>query len=492
MGYINIICLMCFVHCFDIVSAITGRTLQSDPHACLLEDIEEYKKPMYICCDGYYKENPTVIESPCIECQDGHYGKDCSYHCLCQNGGICNKIDGSCQCLPSHYGTRCDFPCPCDNGGTCNVDFGVLKSCTCKEGYYGDICENKCSCPDGITCDPITGCLCEAGTYGEDCSGICQCPSNSVCNIADGSCTCHPGFYGDKCQHQCNCFNGGRCGKDPNICECPTSWQGPHCTQCNLRWQVDTDIDETFCADKCLNCYNGDECKPHNKTCECTPGWQGERCDLPCETGYHGYNCSQNCECDNVDGCDHVTGHCIVTNDQEQLCPDRCLECHHATDECTKCVEGWLEPRCDVTYLSCNGTINCNGTNEICNCSTSSYPVMDEAYGGNVIATAVVVPALVITVIVVNFVVIMVLIRKRRRHRKECRSYNAYGQLKERNANNYEEQRPKIDSPTNVEEHTLQPLRPVPPPKQEREHTTPSYNVNETSGEGIYVNETMW
>ncbi|XP_070549962.1 multiple epidermal growth factor-like domains protein 11 [Ptychodera flava] len=482
MGYTNIICLVCFVHCFDIVSAITGRTLQSDPHACLLEEIEEYKKPMYICCDGYYKENSTVIESPCIECLDGYYGKDCSYHCLCQNGGSCSKIDGSCQCLPSHYGTHCDFRCVCENGGTCNVEFGVFKSCTCKVGYYGDICESKCSCPDGITCDPITGCLCKAGTYGEDCSGVCECPGNSNCSIADGSCICHPGFYGDKCQHQCDCFNGGHCGRiDPTICDCPTSWQGSKCTQCNLRLYVDTDINETYCANKCLHCYNGDDCTPHNKTCECTPGWHGDRCDLPCKTGYHGYNCSKDCECEDVNECDHVTGHCIVTNDHEQLCPDKCIECQQATGECTKCVEGWKEPHCDVVYLQCNDIINCNDTNGICNCSTSSYPLMVEAYGGNAMAVALVVPILVIAVLVINFVAIMVLRRRRRQEEPSL-----HGRPTAQKENNYEEHRPQYDSPTNFEAYSMQPLRPVPPPKQGHERTEVSYSVHETIGEGIY------
>ena len=47
-------------------------------------------------------------------------------------------------------------------------------------------------------------------------------------------------------------------------------------------------------------------------TCTCSPGYTGDLCQNRCEKGYFGFNCSQNCQCDddNSIDCDHVTGRC--------------------------------------------------------------------------------------------------------------------------------------------------------------------------------------
>ena len=45
-----------------------------------------------------------------LECPEGNYGKNCSMECNCQNGGVCNKVIGSCDCLkPGYYGDKCQY-----------------------------------------------------------------------------------------------------------------------------------------------------------------------------------------------------------------------------------------------------------------------------------------------------------------------------------------------------------------------------------------------
>lgn len=48
-------------------------------------------------------------------------------------------------------------------------------------------------------------------------------------------------------------------------------------------------------------------------TCTCGAGFTGELCDRKCDLGWFGHNCQQVCQCDeeNSDGCDSVTGRCI-------------------------------------------------------------------------------------------------------------------------------------------------------------------------------------
>ncbi|XP_070546786.1 multiple epidermal growth factor-like domains protein 10 isoform X2 [Ptychodera flava] len=339
-----------------------------DPHACFAH--EGLAGPVYRCCDGYY-----LNDSACIECHDGRYGRDCSYSCLCQNGGVCNATDGSCQCPYSHYGAVCAFPCPCKNNGTCNDKEGIFQSCTCKEGYYGYICENKCSCPNGTFCDPVSGCLCENGTWGVNCVGVCNCQANRVCDVADGSCKCQPGLYGDGCQRQCNCFNGGECDNvDPNVCKCLSTWRGPDCTNCN-NYESDGEKHD-LCADKCLHCYNGNDCTPEDKTCNCTPGWHGDRCDQQCETGYYGYNCSGKCPCKSFELCNHVTGYCSCRPGYygplcNKACPTNCLACDRDTDYCMSCVTGWTGVNCELHLPENGNEINCTDANGKCICTES-------------------------------------------------------------------------------------------------------------------------
>lgn len=40
-------------------------------------------------------------------CPFGFFGLNCSRECHCQNGGVCDSLDGHCTCTPGWMGTFC-------------------------------------------------------------------------------------------------------------------------------------------------------------------------------------------------------------------------------------------------------------------------------------------------------------------------------------------------------------------------------------------------
>lgn len=221
------------------------------------------------CISCNYCQNGLCSNGSC-NCNYGFTGIFCesiiNIECVpsCENGGVCNTIEGICncqqnytgtsceECLPNHYGPLCDI-CAC-NHGTCNDTISGSGECTCDQGFAGPTCSER-------TCNP--GCV------------------NGVCT--DGTCSCDPGF------------------KEPNCAECLPDHFGSSCEQCP-------------------NCNHGtcNDTTSGSGECTCDQGFTGQFCDVP--------SCGQNCEnggvClnDNTSSCDcsntQFTGKlCNIPND---------------------------------------------------------------------------------------------------------------------------------------------------------------------------------
>lgn len=124
----------------------------------------------------------NICDKPC---PNGFFGMACTQMCQCQNGGVCNKVSGTCDCTPGWkgihctqrcsyqtYGSNCDKTCQCLNAGICDPQNG---SCDCPPGRHGLLCELKCL-PD---------------TYGPNCRQRCNCLPAETCDSVTGNCACH-------------------------------------------------------------------------------------------------------------------------------------------------------------------------------------------------------------------------------------------------------------------------------------------------------------
>lgn len=53
---------------------------------------------------------------------------------------------------------------------------------------------------------------------------------------------------------------------------------------------------------------NGAKCDSRTGACYCTPGWQGQSCEKPCDEGFFGHRCQQQCLCLHNATCGPITG----------------------------------------------------------------------------------------------------------------------------------------------------------------------------------------
>ncbi|CAJ0583605.1 unnamed protein product, partial [Mesorhabditis spiculigera] len=166
----------------------------------------------------------------------------------CQNGGKC--IQGlavnTCQCDSGFNGKWCEVPgmrkwpnvCDgivCQNGGSCDP---ISGSCTCKPGFSGSLCEKKTST---ITSEP--------STQNPDQYTLVQCAecvhSHSCLELETGSlCVCMKGYIGPTCfltNQACKdieCDPSQQClttqslnGTVEAACGCAVGRGGPKCQQ---------------------------------------------------------------------------------------------------------------------------------------------------------------------------------------------------------------------------------------------------------------------
>ncbi|XP_067085594.1 sushi, nidogen and EGF-like domain-containing protein 1 [Osmerus mordax] len=201
-------------------------------------------------------------------CNPGFYGDKCEEECLCQNGGLCLDLNGTCECPSGYTGLYCQLevtqtPCsnsrPCPDGGPC-LEYGGTYLCTCHTGVLEldpnpypyvqprSVCESG-PCQNGGFCYERDGgysCECKHGYRGKNCEKVrnacasAPCRNGASCKEAEGSylCVCSYRFTGKHCEvgkpDPCvssPCVNGGTCfhyiGKYK--CECPAGFSGRHC-----------------------------------------------------------------------------------------------------------------------------------------------------------------------------------------------------------------------------------------------------------------------
>nr|XP_022311825.1 receptor-type tyrosine-protein phosphatase epsilon-like isoform X1 [Crassostrea virginica] len=180
-----------------------------------------------------------------------------------------------------------------------------------------------------------------------------QCPMLEICEVQVFG--CDEGKYGKECENNCsgNCLHGEVCDpRDGNCSSCAAGFQE---TKCDL--ECDTGTYGLNCSEKCGACLDT-SCYHVNGSCYkgCQPGWQRtELCDEACENGTFGKHCKNNC-----------SGNCWDNQ-----------PCNKTTGKCTKCLPGWKEGFCNETCE--NGTFgkhcknNCSGNcwdNQPCNKTT--------------------------------------------------------------------------------------------------------------------------
>ncbi|XP_022531192.2 sushi, nidogen and EGF-like domain-containing protein 1 [Astyanax mexicanus] len=204
-------------------------------------------------------------------CNPGYYGENCEEECLCQNGGVCVDVNGTCECPSGFTGLYCQFevtqtPCsnnrPCPDGGPC-LEYGGTYLCTCQTGIDFDHKDAYPYVQPRSACDSSP---CQNGGY---------------CYERDGGyvCECKHGYRGKHCEivrlSMCAsspCRNGGSCKEEAGSyhCACPYRFTGKHC--------------ETGKPDPCAAgpCMNGGTCFHYigKYKCECSGSYMGRHCEI--------------------------------------------------------------------------------------------------------------------------------------------------------------------------------------------------------------------
>ena len=132
------------------------------------------------------------------ECPDQEFGLNCTGHCHCKDGLVCDKTTGQCPsgCAAGYSGEDCSQSkdrivainyvtvCLC-----CNC---VVFRCVWSVVIMKFIRVN-------VT---IFWVVCQDNKFGENCAKRCHCQSDEPCDVTTGECTsgCASGWHGSDCQ----------------------------------------------------------------------------------------------------------------------------------------------------------------------------------------------------------------------------------------------------------------------------------------------------
>ncbi|XP_052784322.1 uncharacterized protein LOC128220099 isoform X2 [Mya arenaria] len=353
--------------CLDVNECQTSELNGCDSTATCMNTYGSYQCE---CPIGARLENDGRT---CTECDEFHFGRDCTQECSCIKG-TCDNIIG-CICESGWMGPNCDVDvdeCAL-NAVNCTLPYTQCvnapgsASCQCKTGYTAegtsdeclDIdecikisthdCEQFCNNTDGsYECSCRHGFLQNGGscTDIDECKGTHDCDHQCTNLIGSFKCFCDTGYSLNLVDRQ-SCIPENVCTDDERI-RCPqnatcavtngnvtcTCLKGSHlingsCDDIN-ECQQETDA----CTHQCLNKYGG-------YVCSCDMGFQllsdGFTCE-ECSGWLYGQNCDSPCLCDQ----------------------DNTKTCNGTNGECS-CKAGWLGSICSENLNECSpgGSNNC-------------------------------------------------------------------------------------------------------------------------------------
>ncbi|XP_030647438.1 LOW QUALITY PROTEIN: sushi, nidogen and EGF-like domain-containing protein 1 [Chanos chanos] len=258
------------------IEGFTGKHCETEVEVLSNSSIAEVANQTVLCeGEGCEMRQTCKYLSPgkynCT-CNPGYYGDNCEEECLCQNGGVCVDLNGTCDCPTGFTGLYCQFevtqtPCsnsrPCPDGGPC-LEYGGTYLCTCQTGI-ADL-DHKDFYP---YVQPRSAC---------DSS---PCQNGGYCYERDGgyTCECKHGYRGKHCEKvrlsmcaSSPCRNGGSCKEEGGSyhCVCPYRFTGKHC--------------EVGKPDPCASspCLNGGTCFHYigKYKCECAGSYSGRHCEI--------------------------------------------------------------------------------------------------------------------------------------------------------------------------------------------------------------------
>lgn len=99
-------------------------------------------------------------------------------------------------------------------------------------------------------------------------------------------------------------------------------------------------------------------CHEETGTCQmCKPGYKGQQCELECETGKYGVNCSKSCgNCLNQSQCQNVDG----------FCSEGCSAGYMGSLCTEQCDSGKYGIKCSETCGNCRNQTHCHNVDGIC------------------------------------------------------------------------------------------------------------------------------